>query len=95
MSPASPINIDYLLISYLLRTCSKKHVLPTYEEFFDLLIILKGRATACKLSKVNYNLINIFTGSLSWNSHHQCHIILLLCCSMNIMIFDLHGCGGC
>ena len=64
MSPASPINIDYLLlIAYLLRTCSKKHVLPTYEEFFDLLIILEGRVTVCKLSKVNYNLINIFTGS--------------------------------
>ena len=63
MSPASPINIDYLLIAYLLRTCSKKHVLPTYEEVFDLLIILEGRATVCKLSKVNYNLINIFTGS--------------------------------
>ena len=64
MSPASPINIDYLLlIAYLPRTCSKKHVLPTYEEVFDLLIILEGRATVCKLSKVNYNLINIFTGS--------------------------------
>ena len=53
MSPPSPINIDYLLIAYLLR--SKKHVLPTYEEVFDLLIILEGRATVCKLSKVNYN----------------------------------------
>ena len=63
MSPASPINIDYLLIAYLRRTCSKKHVLPTYEEVFDLLIILEGRATVCKLSKVNYNLINISTGS--------------------------------
>ena len=45
MSPASPINIDYLLlIAYLRHTCSKKHVLPTYEEVFDLLIvILEGR----------------------------------------------------
>ena len=41
MSPASPINIDYLLIAYLRRTCSKKYVLPTHDEVFDLLIILE------------------------------------------------------
>ena len=56
MSPASPINIDYLLIAYLLRTYVQKSMYYLLmRRFLTMLIILEGRVTVFKLSKVNYN----------------------------------------
>ena len=43
-----------LSTTYMFKKACTYYV-PTYEEVFDLLIILEGRATVCKLPKVNYN----------------------------------------
>ena len=53
MSPASPINIDYLLIAYVHVQKSMYYLLM--RRFLTILIILEGRVTVYKLSKVNYN----------------------------------------